>query len=56
MTFDLNTTKPGLDEEKVHKKSKPSGTRDSILGHLIDYFKKDWLSNEKGGPTSLGSL
>lgn len=46
VTFDLNPTERGLDEEKVHMKNKPSGTGDSVLGHLIDYFKKDWFSNE----------
>ena len=56
MTFDLNTTTLGLDAEKVHMKSKPLGTGDSVLGHFIDYFRKDWFSNEQGGPASLGSI
>lgn len=44
VVFDLNTTKPRLDV-----KSKPLRTGDSVLGHFISYFKKDWLSIEQGG-------
>lgn len=50
VVFDLNTTKPRLDV-----KSKPLRTGDSVLGHFISYFKKDWLSTEQGGTASLGS-
>lgn len=49
MVFDLNTTKPRLD-----MKSRPLRTRDSVLGHFISYFKKDWLSIEQGGTASPG--
>ena len=42
MVFDLNTTKPHLD-----MKSRPLCTGDSVLGHFISYFKKDWLKKKK---------
>lgn len=50
VAFDLNTTKPRLD-----MKSKPLCTGDSVLGHFMNYFKKDWLSIEQGGTACLGS-
>ena len=44
MVFDLNTTKPHLD-----MKSRPLCTGDSVLGHFISYFKKDWLKKKGKG-------